>query len=131
MNLELNRTERLAWVAGASLLAVAVMLGAFGAHALKGILTEERMAVYQTAVQYQFFHALGLLVLGSISSRLSEALWLHRIAWLLIIGIGLFSGSLYLLVLTDTPRLGMITPFGGLCLVAAWILLAWTLWRQR
>jgi len=110
-------------------LAAAVALGAFGAHALKGHLSAEMLSIYQTAVQYHFWHALGLLGVGVLMTRSPDGPALAGIAWLLIAGLLLFSGSLYLLALTGATCLGAATPLGGLAFIAAWLWLAW--WARR
>ena len=123
-------TARLALTLSALLVAVAVALGAFGAHALRSRVSPELQAVWQTAVIYHAWHALGLLGVG-----LS---WLHRpdaslagwSAWLFIAGIVLFSGSLYALVLTGTRGLGAVTPLGGVAFIAGWLAFAWAVWRS-
>ena len=106
-------------------LAAAVALGAFGAHAFKARLAPESFAVYQTAVQYHFWHALGLLGVGMLMAQWPTAHGLVWAAWLLIVGLLLFSGSLYLLALTGERWLGALTPIGGVAFVAAWLVLAW------
>ncbi len=112
--------------AAALLLALATALGAVGAHALRPRLSADHYQVLQTAVQYQFFHALGLLGLGLLLDRWPGRA-LHAAAWLLLAGIVLFSGSLYL-ILAGAPRLlGVATPLGGLALIAAWCLAAFAL----
>jgi uncharacterized membrane protein YgdD (TMEM256/DUF423 family) len=119
-------------------LAAAVALGAFGAHALKAHLGADMLATYQTAVQYHFWHALGLLGVGVLMMRsaegtgateAAEAPALAWIAWLLVAGLLLFSGSLYLLALTGATWLGAVTPLGGVAFIAAWLGLAWWAWR--
>jgi len=109
------------------LLAVATVLGAMGAHALKSHLPAERLAIYDTAVRYHFLHALGLLVVGTLLRTVDSPL-LRWSAGALIAGILLFSGSLYLLsfgVSLGVPRIiGIATPLGGLALIAGWILFA-------
>src|SRR5215510_10295663 len=110
-------------VTGAVLLALAVVFGAFGAHGLKDRLDAYSMDVYQKAVFYHFIHALGLLVL-SLTPRTANMVWVHM---LLVAGILIFSGSLYLLAVTGVRTLGAITPLGGLSFIAAWLLLAWSL----
>jgi uncharacterized membrane protein YgdD (TMEM256/DUF423 family) len=115
---------------GAILLALAVMIGAFGAHALAGRLDAYSKGVYETAVMYHFFHALGLLVV-SFLPRIG-ALSADRTAWvcgLLLLGVILFSGSLYVLAISGVRMLGAVTPFGGVSFIAAWILLAYWLLR--
>lgn len=105
--------------------AIAVSLGAFGAHKFKAFLTEtNRLDVYETAVKYHFIHTLLLLFTGYLLSQEVTNNSLNYSAICNIIGILIFSGSLYVLTLTDTPKLGMITPIGGLFLIAAWVLLA-------
>jgi len=104
---------------------LAVAMGAFGAHGLKAVLTPERLAVYQTAVHYQMWHALGLIAIACVGRIFPAGDKLLRWAgWLMFAGIILFSGSLYLLVLLNINGLGMITPFGGLAFLAAWLILA-------
>ena len=95
-------------------LAAAVALGAFGAHALKGHLSAEMLAIYQTAVQYHFWHALGLLGVGVLMTGSPDETALAGIAWLLISGLLLFSGTLYLLALTGATWLGAAAPLGGI-----------------
>ena len=111
------------WTSIASvLLALAVGLGAFGAHALKDKLDSYYLGVYEKAVFYQFVHALGLLITPLVTSS-------NRVCWFFLVGILLFCGSLYLLVLTKVRIFGAITPFGGVCFILAWLLLAWDAWR--
>jgi uncharacterized membrane protein YgdD (TMEM256/DUF423 family) len=115
-------------VLAAVLLAAAVMLGAFGAHGLRGRLDAYAMGVYEKAVFYHFVHALGLLAV-SLLPRLgllenSPAAW---VCGLLAAGVLLFSGSLYLLAVTGVRLLGAVTPVGGVAFIAGWLLLAWRL----
>jgi uncharacterized membrane protein YgdD (TMEM256/DUF423 family) len=113
---------------GAILLALAVIIGAFGAHALQGRLDAYSKGVYETGVIYHFFHALGLLVV-SFLPRIG-ALTAPRANWvcaLLLAGVVLFSGSLYALAISGVRMLGAVTPFGGLAFIAAWVLLAYWL----
>ncbi|GLS04439.1 membrane protein [Chitiniphilus shinanonensis] len=103
---------------------IAVAAGAFGAHGLKAVLSEPMLAIWHTAVTYQMVHALGLFVVALLLPRLPGRL----LAWsggLMLAGIVLFSGSLYLLALTGVRVLGAITPLGGTAFLAAWALLAW------
>ena len=109
----------------AFLLALAVGLGAFGAHALKERLDVYSLSVWEKAVFYHFVHALGMLIVSSMVQLKRPAADL--ICWLLLAGLILFSGSLYLLALTGTRALGAVTPFGGVAFIIAWILLAWRL----
>lgn len=110
-------------VIGASFMALAVLLGAFGAHALKKVLSPDMLAVYKTGVEYQFYHSLGLLLIGLIGFQI-DSKWLRWSGILLIAGIILFSGSLYALSISGIKVLGAITPIGGLSFVAGWICLA-------
>lgn len=100
-----------------------VLIGAFGAHALKARLTVENMAIFQTGVQYHFYHAVGLILLGLIALQIPITPYLRWSGWLMLVGIVLFSGSLYALSITNIRWLGMITPFGGLAFIIAWLLL--------
>jgi uncharacterized membrane protein YgdD (TMEM256/DUF423 family) len=115
---------------GAIALALAVSIGAFGAHALQGRLDAYSRGVYETGVLYHFFHALGLLIV-SVLPRMGALSAAHasRICLLLAIGIVLFSGSLYILAISGERMLGAVTPFGGLSFIAAWVLLAYWLIR--
>jgi uncharacterized membrane protein YgdD (TMEM256/DUF423 family) len=97
------------------------MLGAFGAHGLKTKLTVEMLAVYQTGVHYHLFHALGLLAVGLVATQIADSVWLKWSGWLMLAGIILFSGSLYMLSVSGLRGLVMVTPFGGLAFIAAWI----------
>jgi uncharacterized membrane protein YgdD (TMEM256/DUF423 family) len=114
----------------ALLLALATLVGALGAHALKPRLTADRYEVLQTAVLYQFLHSLGLFGLGLLSDRLRRSL-LHLSAWLVFAGVILFSGSLYLLLAGAPRALGALTPIGGLCLIGGWCMVAVALLRVR
>ena len=100
-----------------------VLIGAFGAHALKARLTVENMAVFQTGVQYHFYHAVGLILLGLIALQIPITPYLRWSGWLMLVGIVLFSGSLYALSITNIRWLGMITPLGGTAFIIAWLLL--------
>ncbi len=108
---------------GSLAMLLAVAMGAFGAHALKKTLTPELMAVYETAVHYHFYHALGLLVVGMLASRLPETALLRGSGILMAAGLVLFSGSLYALSLSGIRWLGAITPIGGTAFLLAWLLL--------
>jgi uncharacterized membrane protein YgdD (TMEM256/DUF423 family) len=108
---------------GAVFMALAVALGAFGAHIVQDILTPDRFDVYQTAVEYHFCHALGLLFLGVVTLQVPENKWLSFSGYSLIAGIIIFSGSLYVLTLTDTGWLGAVTPVGGIAFILGWIFL--------
>jgi uncharacterized membrane protein YgdD (TMEM256/DUF423 family) len=113
---------------GALLVALATIIGAFGAHALKSRLSADRHEVLQTAVHYQFFHALGLLALGLIIERRATRALIIA-ARLCLVGVVLFSGSLYAIIAGAPTAVGVLTPIGGLCLISAWLLAAWSLAR--
>ena len=115
---------------GAALGALAVILGAFGAHALKARLTPDQLLTYETAVRYQMYHAFAILAAGLIAERLASALAL-KAGWFFVAGIALFSGSLYGLVFTGWKWLGPVTPLGGLTFIIGWILLAVAAARGR
>ena len=101
-----------------------VILGAFGAHGLKERLSPEMMAIYQTGIQYHFYHAIGLLIVGILSFFLQMSSLIQWSGLMMLTGIIIFSGSLYLLSITEVRWLGAITPVGGTVFVAAWFLLA-------
>ena len=117
---------------GATALGLAVILGAFGAHGLRDRLDAYSTSVYEKAVFYHFIHALGLLIVSLMpkAGYLSQ----NQAAWIcgfLSAGIVLFSGSLYVLAVTRVPALGIVTPFGGVSFIAAWLMLAWVLLRNQ
>ena len=111
------------------LLALATIFGAFGAHALKAQLSPDRLQVYETAVRYHFFHALGLLGIG-LTLRFVDVGPVRWAAVLVLVGIVLFSGSLYALTFGAPRPFGIVTPFGGLALIAGWISFAIGAWRH-
>jgi uncharacterized membrane protein YgdD (TMEM256/DUF423 family) len=108
--------------AGAINAAIAVAAGAFAAHALRERLDDKALAVFETGARYQMYHALAIVLAGVLAAR--------GPGWTFQLGIGLFSGSLYALALTDIKWLGAITPFGGLAFLVGWIWLAVTAWRD-
>ena len=111
------------FAAGAVTGAIAVMLGAFGAHALRARVSEQLLNVFEIGVRYQMYHALALLAVGWAITRWPGPAT-NAAGWLFLAGIVIFSGSLYLMTLTGARWLGAITPLGGLCLIAGWIALA-------
>lgn len=117
-------TAKIVLIVAAVMGALAVGLGAFGAHGLEATLTANgRLETYETAVKYQFYHSLALLLTGILMLNLNSDYFLWT-AWSFIIGTLIFSGSLYILSLTNITWLGAITPIGGLAFIVGWIFLA-------
>jgi len=108
---------------GAILMALAVGFGAFGAHGLKNIVTKEMLVVFHTGVEYQFYHALGLFCVAFIA-HFDNSKRVNIAGYSMLIGIILFSGSLYAMTFTGIKILGAITPIGGVAFIVAWVLLA-------
>lgn len=128
--------DKRALLLGSGVLFLAVALGAFGAHGLKTHVDQEGLAQWRTAVEYQFYHGLGLLLLAGMASRL-PALSVRLVRLSFTFGILLFCGSIYLLATRDVtglqglvPVLGPITPLGGLCFMVGWAALFITAWRR-
>jgi uncharacterized membrane protein YgdD (TMEM256/DUF423 family) len=117
------RTDTLFTGIGAAFGALSVVLGAFGAHALKARLSPEQLQTFETGVRYQMYHALALLLLAALFTRLAPG-FARASGWCFVLGAVLFSGSLYLLATAGWRWLGPITPFGGLCFIVGWVLLA-------
>jgi len=114
---------------GAISACIAVAAGAFGAHALRDLVTADRLVVWETAARYQMYHALGLLVVAYLAGQKSAGP--ARVSgWLFVVGTVLFSGSLYALTLTGITLLGAVTPLGGVAFLAGWLVLAWGVWRS-
>ena len=107
----------------------AVAFGAFAAHALKGLLTVGLLDAFRTGVEYQSIHALALLAVGILADRGRPSRALDLAGWSFAVGILLFSGSLYLMALTDIRLLGAVTPFGGTAFLIGWAALAWHAFR--
>jgi uncharacterized membrane protein YgdD (TMEM256/DUF423 family) len=118
------------FIAGCLLAFTGVALGAFGAHALKARLTPEMLATFETGVRYQLVHALALLAVAwacaQVPGRAPRAA-----GWLFVIGVVLFSGSLYLLTVSGVRAFGVVTPFGGMAMLTGWLCLAVAAWRDR
>ncbi len=112
---------------GTILAGFSVAIGAFGAHGLKDLLAANgRAETFETAVKYQFYHALGLLMLGVLAMQKPQ-IWFEYSAWGLFIGTLIFSGSLYVLCLTGIKWLGAITPIGGVLMIAGWSMAAFAI----
>jgi len=109
---------------GSLILLLGVLLGAFGAHGLKEVLSAQAKAIYQTGVLYHLVHGLGLLAVGWVSSQRTAEGLVSAAGWSFVIGILLFSGSLYVLSITGIKKLGIITPFGGAAFLIGWLCLA-------
>ncbi len=122
--------DKVFFIAGALSAALAVGLGAFGAHALRDRLTPEMLATFETGVRYEMYHALALIAIAFALTRW-QSNWIGIAGWLLIVGTILFSGSLYALALSGVRVLGAITPFGGIAFLAGWILLAVGVWQSK
>ena len=118
------RADRSFAAAGAVLGFLAVAAGAFGAHALRDLLSPVQMQVFETAARYQMYHALALLAVAWASSRWPSSV-LRFSGWMFVVGTVLFSGSLYLLAVTGVRWFGAVTPLGGIAFLAGWFALAW------
>ncbi len=118
-------------IIASALAGLSVAIGAFAAHALKKVISVQALGWVDTAVQYQQFHSLA--VLGVVLLWLQKPEWrgLKFSAWSFIVGITLFSGSLYLMAATDVRALGMVTPLGGVAFLVGWTMLAVTVWRSK
>ncbi|PHR66198.1 DUF423 domain-containing protein [Pseudidiomarina marina] len=115
---------------GAINMALGVILGAFGAHGLEKMISPEMVEVFQTGVQYQIYHALGLLMVAVLLIPYPKASGLRTGGWIMLAGIILFSGSLYMLALTGIQFFGPITPIGGVCFIVAWIWIFWAMLKE-
>ncbi len=120
--------ERLFFLVGSISALIAVVLGAFGAHGLKGRLTTEMLNAFEVGVRYQMYHALALLAVAWALSRWPRA-EVTAAGWLFVAGTIIFSGSLYLLSLTGVRWIGAITPIGGVAFLLGWLSLVWGVWR--
>jgi uncharacterized membrane protein YgdD (TMEM256/DUF423 family) len=110
---------------GALILFIGVGLGAFGSHALKPLLILHQMTdIWETAVSYQMWHGLGILILGPLSAYTHQRLYMLA-GWIMLLGVILFSGSLYLYAFTGIKYLGIVTPIGGVAFLIAWLLVLW------
>jgi len=122
--------DRLFFVLGSLSGFLGVAMGAFAAHALRGRLDAELMAIFEVGARYQMYHALALLAVGWACTRWQGTL-VAASGWLFVVGTALFSGSLYAISLTDIRSLGIITPLGGLAMLAGWLCLGWGGWKGR
>ena len=120
--------DRIFAVLGALLAFLGVGLGAFGAHALRARLTPADLDIFETGVRYQMYHALALFCVAWAATRWPGGL-AHAAGWCFVVGVLVFSGSLYTLVLTGQRWMGAITPLGGVALLLGWALLAWRIFK--
>lgn len=125
----MTSSAKLFMVLGSILAALAVISGAMGAHALREVIGAEKLHVFQTAAQYHFYHALGLFAVAFAANRLPDSTLVVWAGWSMILGIVLFSGSLYILSITSVGMLGAVTPLGGLAFINAWFLLAFAVYK--
>ena len=122
--------SRLAILFGAGNAVIAIILGAFAAHAIKDSLSQRMLAIFNTAVDYHMYHALGLILLGFLMTQLPASKGLTIAMYLMLFGIVVFCGSLYALSLSGITKLGMITPIGGIAFIAAWALVLLSFIKQ-
>ena len=115
---------------GGFLAMLGVILGAFAAHGLKSKISADMLGVFQTGVQYQFYHALALILVGILMKQMPSTLWVWC-AGFIIAGIVLFSFSLYGLALTGNKWLGPITPLGGVCFIVGWVLMLVSIYKSE
>ena len=120
--------DRFFFLSGAVAAFIAVALGAFGAHSLRTKLSPDMLNIFEIGVRYQMYHALGLIAVAWATTRWPEAN-LNAAGWAFIVGIVVFSGSLYLLSATDIRWFGAITPIGGLAFLIGWAILVWSVGR--
>ncbi len=121
--------ERLFLGLGAAFAGIAVALGAFGAHALRATLSEQDLATFETGARYQMYHALALIAVAWAVGRWPGVTSITAAGWSFVVGIVVFSGSLYVLVLSGQRWLGAVTPLGGVAFLLGWILLLWSAFR--
>ncbi|SDY30236.1 DUF423 domain-containing protein [Thermoactinomyces sp. DSM 45892] len=121
---------RLFLLLGSINMALSIALGAFGAHGLKGKVAEKMIANWNTGAHYHMIHALGMLIVGILLSKIQDSGMLTTSGWLMLAGVVLFSGSLYVMAVTGITKLGAITPIGGLAFIVAWVLMAVVAYKQ-
>ncbi|MBF0288859.1 MAG: DUF423 domain-containing protein [SAR324 cluster bacterium] len=111
--------------------ALAVILGAFGAHALKAQASPEMLAIFQTGLRYHFYHAMGLFAVAFVASQLPQSKIVKWAGWLMLGGTAFFSGGSYLLSLTGVRQFGMLNPIGGIAFILSWLLLAFAVLQKE
>ncbi len=122
--------EKIFFIIGAVSAAISVALGAFGAHGLRERLTPQLLEIFETGVRYEIYHAFAILFVAFALTRWQSNL-IPLAGWAFVLGTLIFSGSLYLLALTDARWLGAITPLGGVAFIAGWILLVVGVWQSK
>ena len=126
----LNNKIKIFLAIASFMMALAIAVGAFGAHGLKSILDEHMLNIYNTGVQYHFYNTLGLFAASIIYSLKPESKKIYISLWLIIIGMSIFSFSLYFLAILSMPILGAITPIGGSLLIIAWIIITYEILKN-
>ncbi|MEE9350720.1 MAG: DUF423 domain-containing protein [Thiotrichaceae bacterium] len=124
-------TPKFFFLAGAISGLFAVILGAFGAHGIEKIVTPKALEVYKTGIHYQFYHSFALIAAGMFAHFWPKAKYFKTAGFAFLLGIIIFSGSLYLYTLTGNKVFGMITPLGGLSFIVGWGLLITALWKTK
>jgi len=124
-----SKLSRLSLIIAGVLLTLAAMLGAYGSHGLRGTVDTATLTAYVTAVDYLFYQALGLLAVGLLIDRVPQQLGLKVSLALLLLGITLFCGGIFLPIFGAPALLGRVVPFGGVLLMAAWLTFSWSVWR--
>ena len=124
------RPERLTLItAGCLVLFAATALGAYGTHGVRGVVDAARWSAYEVAVDYQFYHGLGIVAAGILAERFPDSRWVAWSGWVLLIGIAAFSGSIYATTFGAPEAVGALAPVGGLAMMVGWLMLAAGVWR--
>lgn len=110
---------------------VCVLMGAIGAHILKQKFSSDLYNTFQTGLQYHFYHALGLILIGTLLFHLPQSKLVKLSGWVMLTGILFFSGTLYIISFTEMRTLGMVAPIGGVSLMSAWLMLAYAIWFKK
>jgi uncharacterized membrane protein YgdD (TMEM256/DUF423 family) len=126
----LNNNSKKFLAIASFMMALAIALGAFGAHGLKNIVSSSMLEVYKTGVEYQFYNTIGLFLVAILMNFKQESKKLITSAWLILIGMLIFSFSLYFLVILNLPILGAITPIGGTLLIIAWLMVTFSILKD-
>ena len=121
---QMSDRNRIFIVLGALILFLATVLGAYGTHGIEGVVSAQRWNAYQVAVDYQFYHGLGVITAAILSDRFPQSQWIRASGWLLLVGIIIFAGSIYATTFGAPDEIGALAPFGGLSMMAGWLSLA-------